>query len=134
MSATATDQEESTQADARVPQLGQVPHALVLAAAVAATAATVGAEVEAADSRYRGEDLMHSAESERAQTEVEVEAKMQVLLVLLVNPCPARQNLAEEGMEGGRAHLADPEGMAGPPAGTRALGTREEVHCIYSVC
>ena len=127
------DQEESTQADARVPQLGQVPHALVLAvltAAVAATAATVVAEAEAADSRYRGEGLMHSAESERAQTEVEVEAKMQVLLFLLVNPCPARQNLAEEGMEGGRAHLADPEGMAGHPAGTRALGTREEVHCI----
>ena len=128
------DQEESTQADARVPQLGQGPHALVLAvlaAAVAATAATVVAGAEAADSRYRGEDLMHSAESERAQTEVEVEAKMQVLLV---NPCPARQTQAEEGMEGGRAHLADLEGMAGHPAGTRALGTREEVHCIYSVC
>lgn len=129
------DQEVSTQAGARVPQFGQVLRAMVLAgvaeaAAVAATAviAAIAAIVaEAADWRYRGEDLEHSAASERVQTEVEVGARTEVPQVI---PCPAGRNLVEEGMERDRAHLVGLEGMAGHQAGSLALGTRGEDHCI----
>ncbi len=106
---------------------------LVPAVLAAVVAATVVAEAEAADWHYRGEELVHFAGSERGQTGVEAEVKMRVFQAppaLLVSPYLEGQNLAEEGREGGREHLGDLEGMVGRQAGTRAWGTREEVHCI----